>query len=680
MKRIPLILAAALVLAVPATRSLAATVEDHVLLHEPYEFAAQQAQLALSDSSAYAVNIMDQNKVGMTISNYGFIGTNFTSRAPSFEYPLGTGYQHMVRGGIWIGAFSYDTTAFVGVSTAAQDGSAGSAAAGATEFTPGTNAVHARSTLPNSRYYKVGSVSELDFVSLYSDRPAKKATGNKEDHRSIGVVVTQYNYSWSFSDYANINFFHYVLRNDGPPLDSVYVGMYSELASGNMTLSSVVPPSGWFGKKQVAWVDSLNLFAENYCLNNPIPANCNYQAVPEVAGIKLLGTHPGNLHDPLDKRVTMACWRYSPGDTSRAYDVQRYAIMNSGRKTSLSPLPTDLAPYSGDPVELIAVGPFPVINPGDSVSVDFAYIGAPMDFNSSGQLNYTTLIKRAVTAQRAYDLNYLVPVPPPSPRYKIVPHHNAVDFYWDNSPESFIDPTTSTLYPDFEGYRLYLGEDRQDLRLVAQYDLATGPARNDTTGFNTGFAAVTLSPPVVIDGVTYHYKYTITNLRDGFKFWGAITSYDVGTPQIESLESGIAQNEQMFVPAPTAAEAAGHGVGVFPNPYKVETAWDKGLTARRHFLWFANLPTQCSLKIYTLSGALIYETSFDGKTYDGSNARGIYQPANDLPSLGHDHAPGPGSRDRPLPVGHRGQADGQASAGQVPAREVRSGELLTCAA
>ena len=100
-----------------------------------------------------------------------------------------------------------------------------------------------RSTLPNSRYYKVGSVSELDFVSLYSDRPAKKATGNKEDHRSIGVVVTQYNYSWSFSDYANINFFHYVLRNDGPPLDSVYVGMYSELASGNMTLSSVVPPS-----------------------------------------------------------------------------------------------------------------------------------------------------------------------------------------------------------------------------------------------------------------------------------------------------------------------------------------------------------------------------------------------------------------------------------------------------
>jgi len=561
-KRFLLILAAAFALASSADRALAATAEDHVILHEPYEFAAQQALAAQSDSSSYAVNIMDLNNVGMTISNYGFIGTNFTSRAPSFEYPRSSGHQHMVRGGIWIGAYSYDSTAFVGVTTAAQDGSAGSAAAGATEFTPGTNAVYARSSLPTSRYYKAGAVSELDFVSLYSDRPAKKATGYREDHRPIGVVVTQYNYTWSFADYNYINFFHYVLRNDGPPLDSVYVGMYAELASGNMSLSSTVPPAGWFSKKQIAWIDSLNMFAENYCLNKPIPTNCNYQAVPEVVGIKLLGTHPGNFSDPNDpdyKRVTLACWSYAPGSYARDEDVEKYALMNNGKKVPLVPLPDSLAPYTGDPVELIAVGPFPSINPGDSVSVDFAYIGAPMDFNTSGQLVYTSLMHRAATAQHAYNLNYIVPVPPPSPKLKVVPRHNAVDLYWDNSPESFIAPTTRPLFPDFEGYRIRLREQPDSLYMVAQYDLATGPANNDTTGFNTGMGAVTLPQPVVIDGHTYQYKYTIDHLRDGFKFWAAVTSYDVGTSLIESLESGQSQNEQMFVPAPSAAEAAGVG-------------------------------------------------------------------------------------------------------------------------
>jgi len=52
---------------------------------------------------------------------------------------------------------------------------------------------------------------------------------------------------------------------------------------------------------------------------------------------------------------------------------------------------------------------------------------------------------------------------------------------------------------------------------------------------------------------------------------------------------------------------------------------------RDHYLWFANLPSRCTIRIYTLAGDLVYETDFDGATYNGSNARGIYDPANDLP-------------------------------------------------
>src|SRR5207247_8971781 len=112
-------------------------------------------------------------------------------------------------------------------------------------------------------------------------------------------------------------------------------------------------------------------------------------------------------------------------------------------------------------------------------------------------------------AQRAYDRNYIVPVPPPSPRFKVVANSQALDFYWDDSPEQAIDPTSPVPH-DFEGYRLYLGEDRTDLRRVAQFDKATPP--NDTTGFNTGLDAVGRSQPVWIDGVRHTCTHTIASL------------------------------------------------------------------------------------------------------------------------------------------------------------------------
>ena len=77
--------------------------------------------------------------------------------------------------------------------------------------------------------------------------------------------------------------------------------------------------------------------------------------------------------------------------------------------------------------------------------------------------------------------------------------------------------------------------------------------------------------------------------------------------------------------------AGAGGVMVFPNPYRVEAAWDHGKKVRDHYLWFANLPPRCSIRIYTLSGDLVLDYAFDGATYNGSNARGIYNPASDLP-------------------------------------------------
>jgi len=561
----------------------------------------------------------DLNLMSMNITNYGFIGNNFTVRTPSMEYPVGTGHEHLVRGGLWVGALAADANgAFIGVTTAAKDGFTGDASAGATEFSPEGDHIDVRSSLPNNRRYSPLAVSERDLRGDFDDLLPKRALNNRENHRPLGIVVHQENYSWSFADYRNMVFFHYAIRNTGAPLRNVYVGLYNELASGPKNNFSNWPPSGaWFSKKQIGWVDSLSLFTERYCQSVPIPDNCFYSITPEIVGYKLLGVRPGKLSDP-DKQVTMAAWNFSPGNTTRDEDTELYAIMSAGTKTSLNPLPSDLSPRDGDPVELVTVGPFAQVNPGDTIQVDFVYLGG----NTDAELD-----KRSHTAQRAYDLNYLVPVPPPSPRFKVVARESAVDFYWDDSPELFEDPT-SPIKKDFEGYRLYAGSSRDDLRLLAQYDLATPP--HDTTGFNTGLDAVRLPAPVSIDGETYQYKYTLSNLRNGFKYFAAVTAYDLGTTEIESLESGRSQNEVMVVPAPQAGER-GQGVVVYPNPYRVEALWDHGQNVRNHYLWFANLPSKCTIRIYTLAGDLVYETDFDGATYNGSNARGVYDPASDLP-------------------------------------------------
>ena len=130
----------------------------------------------------------------------------------------------------------------------------------------------------------------------------------------------------------------------------------------------------------------------------------------------------------------------------------------------------------------------------------------------------------------------------------------------------------------------------------------------------------------------------------------------------------MTQNLAQAVPAPSPDESAGRKVTVFPNPYKVEAQWDAGRLVRDHYLWFANLPERCTIRIYTLSGDLVKNIDFDGATYDGSSARGLYDPSSEaaigrpaalgLPvRLGHDHRAGPGGRVRPLPVLGQGRRD-----------------------
>jgi hypothetical protein len=193
------------------------------------------------------------------------------------------------------------------------------------------------------------------------------------------------------------------------------------------------------------------------------------------------------------------------------------------------------------------------------------------------------------------------------------------DLWWDDSPEFASDPTSPAPGGrDFEGYRVYLGLDQQAPTRVAQFDLV------DTTGFNTGLSPAEGSAPLVRDGVAYRYHYRISGLKDGFRYWGAVTSYDTGDQAVESLESSIGQNKFMVIPAANASEHP--HVVVFPNPYRVEAAWDAGKTEREKVVWFAGLPARCTIRVYTLAGDQVMARDFDGSVYHTENVRGVWTP------------------------------------------------------
>ncbi len=567
----------------------------------------------LPDSVAYAARFTNGNHVGLTVTNYGVLGNSFTSRAPSFEYPLGSGYEHMSRGGLWFGAITpTDTGVAIGVTTGIVDEPQGVNGTVDTEFTPASLGLLERSRIPNNPRFSPEAVSDQDLIALYSDlTPGYHPVF--EQHTPLHILVRETALSFQLPAAESFVVLRFTITNMGPPLREAWAALYTQLVSGNKNAYATWPPGAnsgagsWYYRTRIQYDVARRMYEERFCASN---ANCLASITPPWAAVKLLRVAPGHV---TDKQTFLHWWTYSPGDASRDEDRERYAIMSAPGTTD----PSECIPGGGacSPIGLVSVGPFHEIATGDSVQVDFAMIGAEDD---------AALPRHADYAQFAADIGYRLPSAPPSPRVHVETGAEHVDVYWDDSPESAVDPASQAPGgKDFEGYRVYLGEDRQAPGLVAQYDLP------DTTGFNTGMAAVTLATPVTYDGITYRYHTRIDHLRDGYRYFGAVTSYDTGDETTPPLESSIGQNKFLAVPAPAPGESGGR-ITVFPNPYRVETGWDQGQLVRDHYLWFAGLPARCVLRIYTLSGDLVLERRFDGATYHGDGVRGLHDPGHDV--------------------------------------------------
>jgi hypothetical protein len=201
---------------------------------------------------------------------------------------------------------------------------------------------------------------------------------------------------------------------------------------------------------------------------------------------------------------------------------------------------------------IMATGPFSMA-PGDTVKYAFAVAVGDDDADYYYQV---------WEAKKLFDALYNGPTAPPAPRLTVIPGDGRVTLYWDDTPETAIDPATGEA--DFEGYKIYRSEDggvtwgtkitdaqgrTYGYVPIAQFDLDNNIKGADPKnslawlGTDSGLRHSWVDSSVT-SGITYSYT---------------IVSYDRGTPTLYSLESTRGDGPQVsnFVTATPLPAATG---------------------------------------------------------------------------------------------------------------------------
>lgn len=630
------------------------------------------------------------SNIRINVTNFGTFGNSFDgyrdgSGTPSCEFPAGSGIEHLFEAGIWIGGKLNGADARV--TTSAFDNTAG--------YTPGSggfetfalSALNTRSSLFDSRFYSAQAVSHEDFIAVISDTvefyPGTSIRVGGPDHQSMGLEITMETYNWNylFSDF--VLFVNFTIKNIGPNYyDDLHVGLWGNTVVRNIN----VTPAGtggaqFYNKGGNGYLDSLNMA---YCFDATGDPGFtdSYISQKFLGAIDKEGFHSPNIDSNFNQLTgqreldnfnsNYQSWvfnDFSAQFAAPSNEGQRLNKMSSG--LNQSPCWTDpndpgcpgnldfqaILNQSGNRSDLLSAGPFARFEPGDEVTVTFAYILAKK--NEDGQSNAVNnatqrlnLTNNGVFAQETYngeDVNFngvlddgedvdgngeitrfILPTPPATPVTKVIAGDGKIDIYWTANSVETVDPISNKR--DFEGFKIYqsqLGFDVQgvndlqsSLSLIAQFD-----SSGNGIFFDTGFESIMLSQAKTFEGDTneYLFHYTINNVNNGWQNAVAVTAFDQGDEErnIESLESSFLANDfRTFAGTGPNTDMEANEPFAYPNPYYYGAAWEgqSNFQEESRKMIFANLPARCQIRIYTVGGDFIDEITHD-QSYDGSDMR-----------------------------------------------------------
>ena len=628
--------------------------------------------IQLHSQSSFDRQTVNIGNIGLSVSNAGTIGrpdvVGNPQGEPSMEYPINSGVEHLFEGGLWIGA---QVNGQVAVSTGAIDASTGYTTGGSGfEFTSGIgSSIQQKSTLTYSDHFSTSAISHQDMVMDFTDaNTIVPGTSTPiQDHTlplGAGVHLETYAWNYSFADYFVI--MNYTITNNSSNTwDSVYLGMWTDLVVRNVNVATD-NGAAFFNKGGGGFIDSLySLYAFDV---NGDPGYTGSYGATQFLGIEWRNqfVHPHNAANliaagypiPL---VNANFWNFKTFDGSQygapANDVERYLKMKKGLDFTDQSVVTFIQ-NPNNRTQLLSVGPLVHVAPGESFTFVIAMVcahqldvggttGPTMDvpFARNELFQHLNWAKRTYLGE---DVNengvldagedliannnldrYILPEPPSIPKLKVVTENNGVILYWDDAAENSIDPISKKL--DFEGYRLYRSNVGDDLthtdlinasNLIGQWD-----KQNNAIGFNNGFDPIKLPAPVQFDGDTTHYtyKYEMNGLLNGWQYMVILTSFDEGDDALNlgSLESSFIANAVRIFPGTdnmSITKNDSSSIGVYPNPYRQSAAWNGNSDETRKIIFY-NLPSRCTITVYTSAGDVVAQMEHNSSDYNGSDAQ-----------------------------------------------------------
>jgi len=560
------------------------------------------------------------NLVHVTVTNYGVSDPHYipgVSGQIVLNYPPGSRNELLALAGPWVGAIVDGDTL---VSTGAAYESFVTGSRGAMfEFWPRFNpadTIYTRSSFdsqvlglrPNMvpifderalLHDDYIPLAEQEYISQYFDYYITQRTPNSpsimEDHNPLNARIIQRTYGWSFYLYEKIIFYDYFVINDGDKVwEDVHFGHYSD------------PHIGQDKFRNTIFVDDYTFYEPDIGLLGQGDGDGGPDGTmeePAFLGWIILET-PKPIDDPT---VTWSFRRWGTQQFARD-EGERFRWISDG--TIMPDQPPELAASTA---AIIGRGPFGSVAPGDTLKFTVAVV-----VGDSRQ----DLRAQAEAAINLREASYVVPSPPPPPRFVLTPGDKMVhiDWTWRDeytgiNPEEFLDFSRNDgNQKDFDGYAVYrstVGPEGPWTR-IASFDLING------AGHDVGL----------------QYEFTDTGLINGMRYWYAVTSFDMpervsANVVIPSLETPQRLSVQVVIPGPTA-ESEADEVYVVPNPYRADVDYSRNPrweypTQPGRTEWydvdrriaFMNLPEQATITIYTLTGERVQTIEHRG---NGSKA------------------------------------------------------------
>jgi len=263
---------------------------------------------------------------------------------------------------------------------------------------------------------------------------------------------------------------------------------------------------------------------------------------------------------------------------------------------------------------LLAVGPYDLA-PGDSISWIHLIVCGEIDRNISqlGGLQATTRFKEAgidslkknyAAALELINNNYMLPpdaYPPPTvglPPYvgkndevlQATPYADIIDgkpsqgfeLSWKAVPDDYRDPGTGE--DDFAGYRIY----RSEIDITGPWVKIADISKEEAQQYKQG------------DRIVYRVE-----TKPGIPYRFGVTTYDT-----HGLESAMTAYSYYPESAKLAPNNNLSEIRVVPNPFRQRSGFlDPGENNR---ITFINIPSKCTIRIYTLAGDLVKTIEHDG--------------------------------------------------------------------